>query len=256
MVLLRSERKHFFRPFAEIALAIGVAFPACATVHPVQHSAREQINAQVLRAATQVIEAQAQKAQWQDYRYTFNVFIPSMVANAAPCSSSLHLMLTSPPDMALSRMNYDVRCQSENGWKMNVSVRPDVFVAVVMPRSLIERNTEITADDLELKKFNISNQHGNVLMHLEDVVGLTSKRVLQPGKPITGAELLQPMLVKRDQPVMIVSHIAGISASMPGVAMKNGHKGDVIRVRNTSSQRVISGIVDDAGVVETLNPTP
>lgn len=256
MSLLRHKGKGIFRLVAEVMLTLGAALPVCAAVHPVQHSAREQINAQVLHAATQVIEAQAQKAQWQDYRYTFNVFIPSMVTNATVCPSPLHLNLTSPPDMALSRMNYEVSCQDANGWKVNVGVRPDVFVAVVMPRSLIPRNTEITADDIELKKFNISNQHGDVLMHPEDVVGLTSKRALQPGKPLTAAELVQPLLVKRDQPVMIVSRMQGITASMPGVAMKNGHKGDVIRVRNATSQRVISGVVDQAGVVETLNATP
>ncbi|SUX68542.1 flagellar P-ring addition protein [Citrobacter braakii] len=71
-------------------------------------------------------------------------------------------------------------------------------------------------------------------------------------KPITRSELVQPVLVKRDQPVMIVSHTAGITASMPGVALKNGRKGDVIKIRNSSSQRIISGMVDDIGVVTTL----
>ena len=51
---------------------------------------------------------------------------------------------------------------------------------------------------------------------------------------------------------MIVSHMAGITASMPGVALKNGRKGDVIKIRNSSSQRIISGVVDDTGVVTTL----
>ena len=46
--------------------------------------------------------------------------------------------------------------------------------------------------------------------------------------------------------------LGGITASMPGVALKNGRKGDVIKVRNSSSQRIISGVVDDTGVVTTL----
>lgn len=86
----------------------------------------------------------------------------------------------------------------------------------------------------------------------DEAIGLTSKRALQPGKPITRNELVQPVLVKRDQPVMIVSHMDGITASMPGVALKNGRKGDVIKIRNSSSQRIISGVVDDTGVVTTL----
>lgn len=61
-----------------------LALPGYAAVHPVQHSAREQVNAQVLNAASQEIESMAQQRQWHDYRYTFKVYIPSQIATAAP----------------------------------------------------------------------------------------------------------------------------------------------------------------------------
>ena len=48
----------------------------------------------------------------------------------------------------------------------------------------------------------------------------SSKHALQPGRPITKEELISPVLVGRDQPVMIVYQSAGITASMPGVALK------------------------------------
>lgn len=243
-------------PFVAITLlALSIALPLHAAVHPVQHSAREQINAQVLTAASQQIDALAQKQQWHDYRYTFNVYIPSMVATAPLCPSEPHISESSPAETALSRMNFEVSCPGHTGWKVSVAVRPDVFVPVVMPKSLIERDTVLTVDDLQLKKYHISGQRNELLMQLDDAVGLTSKRTLQPGKPLTRAELVQPILVKRDQPVTIVSHMAGITASMPGVALKNGRKGEVIKIRNTSSQRVISGVVDDTGIVSTLTAT-
>lgn len=138
------------------------------------------------------------------------------------------------------------------GWQVNVAVRPDVSVPVVMPKSLIARDTVITADDLQLKKFNISGQREGLMMNMDEAIGLTSKRALQPGKPLTRSELVQPVLVKRDQPVVIVSHMAGITASMPCTALKNGRKGDVIKIRNTSSQRIISGVVEETGIVATL----
>ncbi|MDN8598424.1 flagellar basal body P-ring formation chaperone FlgA [Citrobacter sp. S2-9] len=233
-------------------LTLSQTFPALATVNPVQHSAREQINAQTLKAASQEIVALAQKQQWHDYRYTFNVFIPSMVATLAPCTSALQVAPSSPLEMALNRMNFDVTCPGNAGWHVSSAVRPDVYVPVVMPTSLIERDTVLTAENLQLKKYNVSGQRNGLIMRIEDAIGLTSKRALQPGKPLTRAELVLPVLVKRDQPVTIVSHMEGITASMPGVALKNGRKGDVIKIRNTSSQRVISGVVDDVGVVTTI----
>ena len=245
-------RKPSFRFAVEMMLAICCGLPVHAAVHPIQHSAREQINARVLNAASHEIDALARKQQWQDYRYTFNIYIPSAVSTSAICASAPQITSSTSPEMALSRMNFVVTCPGSAGWKYNVAVRPDVSVPVVMPKSLIARDTVITADDLQLKKFNISNQREGLMTNMDEAIGLTSKRALQPGKPITRSELVQPVLVKRDQPVMIVSHTAGITASMPGVALKNGRKGDVIKIRNSSSQRIISGMVDDTGVVTTL----
>lgn len=245
-------RKPSFPFAAEILLALCCVLPVHAAVHPIQHSAREQINALVLNAASHEIDALANKRQWQDYRYTFNIYIPSAVSTSALCAIAPHVTSSTSPEMALTRMNFVVSCPGSAGWQYNVAVRPDVSIPVVMPKSLIARDTVITADDLQLKKFNISNQREGLMTNMDEAIGLTSKRALQPGKPITRNELVQPVLVKRDQPVMIVSHMDGITASMPGVALKNGRKGEVIKIRNSSSQRIISGVVDDTGVVTTL----
>ncbi|HBJ1049157.1 TPA: flagellar basal body P-ring formation protein FlgA [Escherichia coli] len=232
---------------------LALALPGYAAVHPVQHSAREQVNAQVLNAASQQIESLAQQRQWQwhDYRYTFKVYIPSQIATAAPCATAPGVTLTSPAEIALNRMNFTVSCPQS--WQMNVAVRPDVLVPVVMAKSLVARDTPLTANDVELKPYNVSAQRRDVLMDLNEAIGLSSKHALQPGRPLTKEELVSPVLIERDQPVMIVYQSAGITASMPGVALKNGRKGEMVKVRNASSQRVISAIVAESGVVTTVS---
>lgn len=232
---------------------LALALPGYAAIHPVQHSAREQVNAQVLNAASQKIESLAQQRQWQwhDYRYTFKIYIPSQIATAAPCAAAPGVTLTSPAEIALNRMNFTVSCPQS--WQMNVAVRPDVLVPVVMTKSLVARDTPLTANDVELKPYNVSVQRRDVLMELDDAIGLSSKHALQPGRPITKEVLVSPVLIERDQPVMIVYQSAGISASMPGVALKNGRKGEMVKVRNASSQRVISAMVEESGVVTTVS---
>ena len=126
-------------------------------------------------------------------------------------------------------------------------------VPVVMAKSVIARDTPLTANDVELKPYNVSAQRRDVLMVLDDAIGFSSKHALQPGRPITKEELVSPVLVGRDQPVMIVYQSAGITASMPGVALKNGRKGELVKVRNASSQRVISAMVAESGVVTTVS---
>ena len=101
--------------------------------------------------------------------------------------------------------------------------------------------------------WSFSAQRRDVLMVLDDAIGFSSKHALQPGRPITKEELVSPVLVGRDQPVMIIYQSAGITASMPGVALKNGRKGEMVKVRNASSQRVISAMVAESGVVTTVS---
>ncbi|GHL18828.1 hypothetical protein ECZU24_16690 [Escherichia coli] len=69
---------------AEVVLPPGAGLTGLRRRPPVQHSAREQVNAQVLNAASQEIESLAQQRRWHDYRYTFKVYIPSQIATAAP----------------------------------------------------------------------------------------------------------------------------------------------------------------------------
>ena len=123
-----------------------LALPGYAAVHPVQHSAREQVNAQVLNAASQEIESLAQQRRWHDYRYTFKVYIPPQIATAAPCATTHGVTLTSPAEITLNRMNFTVSCPQS--WQMNVAVRPYVLVPVVMAKSLVARDTPLTANDV------------------------------------------------------------------------------------------------------------
>lgn len=92
------------------------------------------------------IESLAQQRRWHDYRYTFKVYIPSQIATAAPCTKTPGVTLTSPGDIALNRMNFTVSCPQS--WQMNVAVRPDVLVPVVMAKSLVARDTPLTANDV------------------------------------------------------------------------------------------------------------
>lgn len=158
----------------------ALALPGYAAVHPVQHSAREQVNA-CAECREPKIESLAQQRQWHDYRYTFKIYIPSQIATAAPCTKTPGVTLTSPAEIALNRMNFTVSCPQS--WQMNVAVRPDVLVPVVMTKSLVARDMPLTANDVELKPYNVSAQRRDVLMELDDAIGLSSKHALQPADP-------------------------------------------------------------------------
>ena len=78
-----------------------------------------------------------------------------------------------------------------------------------------------------------------------------------PGTPLAlrwcGEELL--LLPERAlwwpaQRVLMIAEQGGVEARTMGEAMKKGRKGEMIKVKNESSERVVSAIVADAGVVK------
>ncbi|MCS2166929.1 flagellar basal body P-ring formation chaperone FlgA [Scandinavium manionii] len=233
-----------------------VAFFACLFVAPAQATAkgpRAQINALVLSTAGKDIDKMAQKKGWQDYHYKLNVFIPSYAATETPCGSALKATRSGAELVSVNRISYDVSCPGSQGWHLSVPVHADLYVPVVMVNGVVERGEVLDESQLVLKSYNISNAHGDLLTRLDQVLGLTSKRTLRPGKPVIASQLEMPELVKRDQSVMLQSQLGGITAQTAAIAMKNGRKGDTIKVRNESSQRIVSAIVIDQGVVKTLN---
>lgn len=236
-------------------LFIGLAllfFPAFSQATPPQTSAREQINTQVIGKSGKSLDTLAKKMRWQHYRYKLNLFIPPMVARLPPCSVPLTIAASAVTLKTLNHLNYSAYCTGTSPWRILVTVKPDLFVPVVMANQEISQGEVLNTDMLILKKFNISNQHTELFYNVDEVVGMSAKRTLQAMKPITTLQLAMPMLVKRGQVVTIVSQIGGISAQAAGVALKNGHKGDVIRVRNDFSQRVVTAAVERAGVVKAI----
>lgn len=244
----RSHRKALFRPAFPLAETLAVtllllAFPACAAK---TDSARQQINTGVLKLADRAVEAQAAQRQWPDVHSHFTVFMPAAVASAAPCPQSPVFTASAK---TLPRLGYSVQCPAAGGWRFTVTVKADVYVPVVMPARDIERGEAITVEALVLKKFNISNQRGDVALKTEEVIGLTARRTLRAYAPVKANDVVRPLWVKRDQAVTLVSRNGEISAQTSGLALKNGHQGEVIKVQNASSQRVVSATVEAPGVV-------
>ena len=133
-----------------------------------------------------------------------------------------------------------------------MTVKPDIYLPIIVAKNTLERGAVISPSDIELKKRNISSSRAGVITNPDEVVGLTVKRRIRDLQPISPAQLDQPIMVDRGQRVVMIAEQDGIEARTMGEAMKKGRKGDMIKVKNESSQRVVSAVVDNMGVVRTL----
>ena len=217
-------------------------------------SARQQIYRQAANSAEADIRRIAQARQWQGHNSKLNVFIPSEVSQFRRCSVPLTVSRPQGNSSELTRFRYDLRCEDASGWEVSVTVKPDVYLPVLVARRALDRGTQLAASDLILKKKNISAIRDGVLIHPDDAVGLTVKKRIRPLQPIMPSQLEQPVLVERGQRVLMLAEQQGVQAKMIGEALKKGRKGDTIRVKNLSSERTVSALVESSGVVRMLLP--
>lgn len=155
-----------------------------------------------------------------------------------------------PPGANLnSNTSVGVRCQDHKPWSLYVSAKIIKFAEVYVAKHFLPRGKQLQAEDFSLERRDISNQSVGYITDLNAIMGKIVRRPLRHNSVIPPGALHEPTLVKRGQQVTIVARHTGVNVRMKGKALKNGTEGEVIRVQNLSSKRIIEGKVLSAGVV-------
>jgi flagella basal body P-ring formation protein FlgA len=142
-----------------------------------------------------------------------------------------------------------VRCNTETKWSIFTSAIIRTYQAVVVLVQPIQRGEILTRQHLALEKRETSNLRDDFVTDLEQVENKQVTRQLNTGTIVSLKNLVEPKLVKRGDNVMISSSNPNFSIRMSGVAMMDGAKGQLIRVKNQNSGRIIDAIVIKPGLV-------
>jgi flagellar basal body P-ring formation protein FlgA len=83
----------------------------------------------------------------------------------------------------------------------------------------------------------------------QELDGKVAKRTLLPGRYIPVAALRDAWLVEQGAPVQVTFTTGGLTITATAVTLQDGAAGDLIRVRNLDSGKVISGTVMADGTI-------
>lgn len=238
-------------PFRFLPLGL-LLLSAYAVAQPSPQSARKQVYQQAVALASADLERVGKAHGWSTFTSKLNVFIPGEVSDFPRCTRPLTSAVPAGHNAQLARLRYDIRCEDAEGWALLVTVKPDVWLPVLVAKRGLTREHVLTASDVVMKKRNVVALRDGFITQPDDAIGLTLKKRVRELQPIAPAHLAQPQLIARGQQVLMLAEQAGVQAKMVGEALKNGRKGDVIKVRNVQSQRVVSAQVADRGVVRML----
>ncbi|MBW5875505.1 flagellar basal body P-ring formation chaperone FlgA [Yersinia enterocolitica] len=238
-----------------LPLSVGLISLYAGATNSAEIHARKQVYAQALHAASADISQTAKNKNWQGYTVKMNIFIPSEVSRYKVCNGGVRVAAPASGQRDISRLRYDISCPDAQGWEVSVTVKPDIYLPVWVAKNTLDHGKVVAPDDIELKKKNISTAQGGYITDPDEIIGLTVKRRIRGLQVVIPSQLEQPVLVTRGQQVLMIAEQDGIEARMLGEALKNGRKGELIKVRNLSSKRTVAAIVDDMAKVRMLGIT-
>jgi flagellar basal body P-ring formation protein FlgA len=117
----------------------------------------------------------------------------------------------------------------------------------------IERGHVLQASDLTVLP-TPKARAGNIAV-MNTATGQAARHQLRPGQPIYLTDLMKPMVVHRNDTVMLVYQVPGLTLTLRGQAQDDGALGETIGVLNPQTKRTVQGVVSGPDQVMASNTT-
>ena len=132
---------------------------------------------------------------------------------------------------------------------VSFTARIKVYDSVVVANHDLRIEVPVTAEDFHIAEVVIDGRNEYV-KDVSEVVGLVPHRYIRGGSPVTKGYFQQPVVVNSGQRVNIILNHNGIRASAKGIVMTRGRVGALVKVKNETSQKILTARVIDASTVE------
>ena len=231
------------------ALVTGVLLALVMLSAHAQPGASQQIEQAVEGYLREALQREAVRQQWQGMRFRHDTSVPGSATKLAACTEAPQVRATGSAASPLERQRLEIRCNAAPGWSLELTSQAQVFLPAVHAGSVIDRGQTLDSAQLRLERINIGKAQRGYFNRIDQVTGQTAKRRIRAGQVLTPNLLSLPLAVRRGQPVKIVASHDGIEASTSGEALADGQPGEVIRVRNLGSGKVIDAKVIEEGLV-------
>ena len=126
-----------------------------------------------------------------------------------------------------------------------------VYDNVIVANHDLRIEVPVTAADFRMAEVAIDGRT-EYIRDVSQVAGLVPHRFIRAGLPVAINYFQQPVAVESGTPVRILARYNGLQVSAKGIAMTRGRIGQVIKVKNEASQKILSGRLIDSQTVEVV----
>lgn len=180
------------------------------------------------------------------YFVTANKLDPRL--RLAACAAPLEAFVQNN-SVKSGRSTIGVRCAAPAQWTIYVVVNVETETSILVLRRALARRSPVAAEDVELQTRRLPGIESGFITDLGNLTGHRLRRALPAGTPLTAAELVPDVLVRRGQQVTLLAASGSIEIRAQGHALTEGGASDHVRVQNVNSLKVVEGVVESDGTV-------
>lgn len=151
----------------------------------------------------------------------------------------------------LGRVSYSLSCEGPQRWQSRATAKVALWLELVVASRTLERDEVLNDTMLTTQSLDIATLRHGLEFDSSALFGMTVKRRIDAGSPVSRHLLQAAWLVQKGAQVTLQFSGDGFAVSTKGLALSNGQLGEKISVQNLSSGKVIDAIVIAEDLVET-----
>ncbi len=112
----------------------------------------------------------------------------------------------------------------------------------------------ISKNDIDWIEMSPARIRKDIVTDPNDLIGKTPRRVISENRVIRTSEIESPHVIKKGDLVQMNYAIPYMEIRTVGLALENGGTGDLVKVRNNTSNIVIQATIIGVGTVQVVDP--
>lgn len=145
---------------------------------------------------------------------------------------------------------FTVKEQGREVTRFQTSVNYDEWREAPIARRTLPRGSIVMPEDTAMARLNVKALPKDASLDASRVLGLKVTQDVLAGDVFRSSALLVPPIVASGDKVSMVIRSGPLEATATGVALDAGARGDLIKVRNEASKKIIQAVVIEPGQVE------
>ncbi len=183
-------------------------------------------------------------------RHRVSARLPDPRLRLVACGAPLEAEVPPSSGGLRARSIVQVRCTAASGrWTVLVPVSVDTEADVLVATRGLARGQVPGASDLQVVRQILPGLSNAYISNISELRGYHLARPLAAGQPLVRGALAADPVVRRGEAVTMVASVNGLEVRVPGRALADAGAGELVRVQNLASLKVIEGRADDTGMV-------